>query len=240
MCAALDLALAGCGQMHGRPTSGDEVARPEDVLGFSVLYKDNCAACHGENGRDGASIMLANPAYVEMARDHLREVIAKGRAGYLMPAFATSAGGMLTDRQVDVLAQGIVQQWGDTKALGGQTPPPFATTLHGDAARGLEAYGVFCARCHGPNGAGGAAEARIDAGRSGSGKPGSLVDPSFLALFSDQYLRSVTIAGRPDQGMPDWRSDGAQPMTDQQVTDIIAWMASKRVATPGQPYPEHP
>ena len=147
---------------------------------------------------------------------------------------------MLTDQQVNVLVQGIEQQWGGAKALGGQSPPSFVTALHGDAADGLKAYGVFCARCHGPNGEGGAAEAKIDAGRSGSGKPGSMVDPSFLALFSDQYLRSVTIAGRPDQGMPDWRTDAAQPMTDQQVTDIIAWMASKRVATPGQPYPEHP
>jgi mono/diheme cytochrome c family protein len=240
LCAVLDLALAGCGPMHGRPGPGVDVARPEDVLSFNTLFKSNCAACHGDSGRDGAAIMLANPVYIEMGKDHLREVIAKGRAGYLMPAFAKSAGGMLTDQQVDVLAQGIVQQWGDAKALGGQTPPPFATTLHGDAAHGLEAYGVFCARCHGPNGAGGAAEAKIDAGRSGSGKPGSLVDPSFLALFSDQYLRSLIIAGRPDQGMPDWRTDAAQPMTDQQVTDIVAWIASKRVATPGQPYPQHP
>jgi mono/diheme cytochrome c family protein len=240
VCAALDLALAGCGQMHGRPGPGVKAERPEEVLSFGALYKGNCAACHGDNGRDGASIMLANPAYIEMAKDHLRDVIAKGRPGYLMPAFAKSAGGMLTDQQVDVLAQGIVQQWGDANALGGKRPPPFATTLQGDAAHGIEAYGEFCASCHGPNGAGGAAEARIDAGRSGSGKPGSLVDPSFLALFSDQYLRSVIIAGRPDQGMPDWRSDAAQPMTDQQVTDIVAWLAAKRVATPGQPYPQHP
>jgi hypothetical protein len=29
-------------------------------------------------------------------------------------------------------------------------------------------------------------------------------------------------------------------MTDQEVTDILAWLASKRVANPGQPYPNHP
>jgi cytochrome c oxidase cbb3-type subunit 3/ubiquinol-cytochrome c reductase cytochrome c subunit len=45
--------------------------------------------------------------------------------------------------------------------------------------------------------------------------------------------------------MPDWRNDAAQPMpmnpmTDQQITDILAWLASKRVANPGQPYPTHP
>jgi cytochrome c oxidase cbb3-type subunit 3/ubiquinol-cytochrome c reductase cytochrome c subunit len=59
-------------------------------------------------------------------------------------------------------------------------------------------------------------------------------------LISDQNLRSITIAGRPDEGMPDWRSDAAQPLTDQQTTDIVAWLASKRTADPGQPYVTHP
>jgi cytochrome c oxidase cbb3-type subunit 3/ubiquinol-cytochrome c reductase cytochrome c subunit len=37
--------------------------------------------------------------------------------------------------------------------------------------------------------------------------------------------------------MPDWRNDSAQPLTDQQVTDIVAWLASHRAPNPGQPYP---
>jgi cytochrome c oxidase cbb3-type subunit 3/ubiquinol-cytochrome c reductase cytochrome c subunit len=69
---------------------------------------------------------------------------------------------------------------------------------------------------------------------------GSIVDPTYLALVSDQYLRSIIIAGRPDQGMPDWRGDSSQPLTDQQVTDIVAWLGSKRIASPGQPYLPHP
>ena len=40
---------------------------------------------------------------------------------------------------------------------------------------------------------------------------GSIVDPSYLALVSDQSLRSTIIAGRPDLGMPDWRSDTSEP-----------------------------
>jgi cytochrome c oxidase cbb3-type subunit 3/ubiquinol-cytochrome c reductase cytochrome c subunit len=69
---------------------------------------------------------------------------------------------------------------------------------------------------------------------------GSIVDPSYLALISDQNLRSILIAGRPDEAMPDWRGDASQPMTDQQITDILAWVASKRIANPGQPYPAVP
>ena len=238
--AAMGLAMAGCGHASGKPGPGPEIRRPEEMLDFATLFKDNCAGCHGDHGRDGPSIQLANPAYVAFAKDHLRDVIANGRKNTLMPAFAQSAGGTLTDKQVDVLAGGIVQNWGDAKSFGGLAPPPYATALHGDAVRGLAAYGQFCARCHGENGSGGVANASFEPGRSGSAKPGSLVNGSYLALISDQYLRDVTIAGRPDQGMPDWRTDGPQPMTDEQVTDIVAWLVSKRVANPGQPYPAKP
>jgi mono/diheme cytochrome c family protein len=231
---------AGCAHIHGRPGPDPEVMRPEQELHFAALYRDNCSGCHGDNGKNGAAISLANPVYVALAKDHIRDTITKGVPGHLMPAFSKSAGGMLTDQQVGVIADGIIQQWGDAGARAAQNPPPYMATLTGDAQHGQQAYAAFCARCHGANGEGGAADAKIDATASGSVKPGSIVDASFLALLSDQNLRSITIAGRPDQGMPDWRSAGAQPMTDQQVTDIVAWLVSKRVADPGQPYATRP
>jgi mono/diheme cytochrome c family protein len=241
MLPAVCLALAGCNSIPGRPGPGPEVVRPEEVLAFPVLYKQNCAACHGENGKNGAAISLANPVYIAVAGEaHLRDVIANGVSGKLMPGFAKSAGGMLTDSQVTALAQGIVQQWGMPSLPAGQNPPPYLATLQGNVEHGQQAYAVFCARCHGAAGEGRAGNAKVASGQAGNGKLGSIVDPSYLALISDQNLRSITIAGRPDEGMPDWRSDAAQPLTDQQTTDILAWLASKRVANPGQPYPTHP
>jgi mono/diheme cytochrome c family protein len=214
------------------------VVRPEEVLDFATLYKQNCAACHGENGRDGAAISLSNPVYIAVVGEtHLQEVIASGVPGRLMPPFAKRAGGMLTDSQVTVLAQGIRNQWGNPSVLAGQNPPPYLATLPGSAEHGLQAYGVFCARCHGATGEGGAADGQPN---STQGKIGSIVDPSYLAIISDQNLRSITIAGRPDEAMPNWRGDAEQPITDQQVTDILAWLATKRVANPGQPYPNRP
>jgi cytochrome c oxidase cbb3-type subunit III len=58
-----------------------------------------------------------------------------------------------------------------------------------------------------------------------------------LALVGDQELRTIVIAGRPEFGAPDWRGDiPGKPMSDQEVTDVIAWLASRRVEVPGQPY----
>ena len=232
--AAVCLFFVGCGNVPGRPGPGPEVVRPEEIVDFPTLYKQNCAACHGVDGRNGAAISLSNPEYIALAGEtQIQSVIAKGVPGKLMPAFAKSSGGMLTDQQVTALAQGIVEQWAKPGALAGEVPPPYLAALTGNAEHGAQAYGVYCARCHGATGEGHPADAK-------SGSLGSIVDPSYLALISDQNLRSILIAGRPDQGQPDWRSDAAQPMTDQQITDIVAWLASKRVATPGQPYPTHP
>jgi mono/diheme cytochrome c family protein len=231
--AGMALALTGCNRIPGRPGPGPEVVRPDEVLDFPTLYNANCTACHGENGRNGAAISLANPAYLAVAgEENLREITAMGVSGKLMPPFAKSAGGMLTDQQIGVLAHGMVQQWSRPDIFAGQNLPAYKATQTGDAVRGQQAFGVFCARCHGAAGEGSTEDAK-----SGAGKVGSIVDGSYLALISDQGLRSILIAGRPDERMPDWRSDASQPLTDQQITDIVTWLASKRTSNPGHCYP---
>jgi len=234
--AVVALALVGCSRIPGRPGPGPEVVRPDEVLDFPTLYKANCAACHGQSGRNGAAISLANPVYLAVAgEDNLRHIVANGVSGKLMPPFARSAGGMLTDQQIGVLAHGMMQQWSKPDLIAGLSLPPYRSTLAGDVARGQQTFGIFCARCHGAAGEGSAADPK-----NGTGKMGSIVDGSYLALISDQGLRSIVIAGRPDEGMPDWRADASQPMADQQITDIVAWLASKRSSNPGQPYPTPP
>jgi mono/diheme cytochrome c family protein len=232
--------LCGCHQAHGRP--GPDPAETD----FRSLYRANCAGCHGANGKNGAAIALANPVYIAwVGEDQLRTAVANGTASKLMPPFAKSAGGMLTDSEVSALAHGITESWGTPNPISGANPPAYKGTLEGDSQRGLTAYGEFCARCHGSSGEGGPADGKNTAVETGpnktgpgkSGWLGSIVDPSYLALISDQNLRSLIVAGLPDGVMPDWRSDGAQPLSDQQVTDIVAWLASKRIARPGQPYP---
>jgi mono/diheme cytochrome c family protein len=235
-CAATSLFLVGCNHIPGRPGPGPEVKRPDQVLDFPTLYRQNCAGCHGENGKNGATIPLANPVYLAVAGEAtLLNTIAKGVPGKLMPPFAKSFGGMLTDQQVDILAGGILRTWSTANLVAAQSLPPYLATLSGDSSRGKEAFTVFCARCHGAAGEGAKGDPK-----TGSGKLGSIVDPSYLALISDQNLRSIIIAGLPDRGMPDWRTDAEQLLTDQQLTDVSAWLASQRTANPGQPYPTHP
>lgn len=216
------LVIAGC--HSGKPVEGAEGVRPDQVTDFSKLYKQNCAGCHGANGQHGAAIALGNPEYQAIVDDAtLHNVIANGEPGTLMPAFAQSAGGMLTDAQVDSLVRGLRSSWRQENVLNGTDVPPYATTKQGDPAHGQEIFTSHCATCHS-----GAKDA----------KAGSVTDGSYLALISDQSLRAIIIAGRPDLGHPDWRNAlPGHPMTDQDVTDVVAWMASQRQKTPGQPYP---
>jgi mono/diheme cytochrome c family protein len=215
------LASAGCSQGHfsGKPGMEPEVPRPEQVLDFKTLYGQNCAACHGENGSHGATLALANPVFLAVAGEaNLQPVIAQGVPGKLMPAFAKSAGGMLTDQQVAVLAHGIVTTWGKADAVAGIAAPAYSAKEAGNAGEGAKAYATFCARCHGANG-------------EGAKGVGSVVDAAYLGLVSDQYLRNVVIAGMPDDGMPDWRGDVAgRAMTEGESTDVVAWLGSHRTA----------
>src|ERR1700730_5817488 len=114
------LLLSGCGTLPGHPKPEAEVLRPEDQLSFSVLYKQNCAACHGESGQNGASIDLKNPVYQALVDDQsLKKWISGGMPGTQMPAWAISDGGSLTDRQIDVLVRGMRGSWSRQNALGG-------------------------------------------------------------------------------------------------------------------------
>lgn len=231
----LTFATFGCNSAPGRPKAGPEVPRPDQIHDFAMLYKQNCAACHGENGSQGAATSLANPEYLSLVGgDTLLRITAKGVPGTLMPPFAQSAGGMLTDQQIQDLVNGMMHQWGKPTIFSGQNPPAYASTGTGDVQQGQQAFTTYCARCHGSDGTGIAGK---DAGANAS--RGSIVDPSYLALVSDQSLRTTTIVGLPGQGMPDWRGDvPSHAMTDKEVTDIVAWLASHRTQFPGQQYPE--
>jgi cytochrome c oxidase cbb3-type subunit 3 len=217
--------LSACSAPNGQPQKGSEPVAPNQVVDFGTLYAQNCAACHGAEGRGGASIALANPVYLAIVDTNaMHSVVANGVRGTSMPAFAQSAGGFLTDEQINVITSGMFSRWGRKGSLDGANPPSYASRTTGDAARGNLAFGTYCASCHGTEG-------------KGTAKGSAITNDSFLALVSDQELRTIVITGRPELGAPDWLENvPGEPMSDQEITDVVAWLASRRVQSPGQPY----
>jgi cytochrome c oxidase cbb3-type subunit III len=218
--------LCGCANAPGRAVAGDVPIVPSEISDFSTLYSQNCAGCHGAEGKGGAAIALDDPVYLAIADDAVvRGAAANGILGTSMPAFAQSAGGMLSDKQIEAIVGGIRERWAKPDALRGANPPPYSSSEPGDASRGMLVYTQFCSSCHGAGGRGGQ-------------KASSIVDGSFLALLNDQELRTIVIVGRPDLSAPDWREDvPGKPMSSEDVSDVVAWLASQRPKFPGQPYP---
>lgn len=219
------LLCAGCSNSPGRPAADSIPIDPDNITDFKVLYGSNCAGCHGIDGKGGAAISLGDPVYLAIADDSiLQRVASNGIKGTAMPAFAKSAGGMLTEKQIEIIVHGIRERWAKPDVLRDVTPPSYAATPNGDSTRGSQVYASYCASCHGPAGRGGSAS--------------SIVQGSFLGLVSDQYLRTIVIVGRPELGAPDWRGDVAgKPLSAQDVSDVVAWLSSQRPKYPGEPYP---
>jgi len=230
--------LTGCGaRLPGQPSEAERWRAPAEVQDFDQLYAQSCAGCHGVGGKLGAARSLNDPLYLAFVTDDaMREVISKGRAGTNMPAFSEQAGGHLTDQQIELLVTGMRSRWSkpnDFKAVeiprysddqtGTTNLPATAGTSNisagasqtGDASRGAATYKTYCASCHGPNGDGGSA--------------GSIVDPNFLNLVSDQGLRTTVVVGRADLGKPDWRGNvPGHPMAAQEIADVVTWLAAQR------------
>ncbi|MGA2257605.1 MAG: c-type cytochrome [Thermoguttaceae bacterium] len=94
---------------------------------------------------------------------------------------------------------------------------------HG-VGRGAVVFARACAACHGDHGQGIREEGEIVR---------TIHEPAFLALTSNQVLRRYAITGRPDLGMPSYakaRPDNPNfvPLTDEEVTDLVALLAAWR------------
>jgi cytochrome c oxidase cbb3-type subunit III len=213
---ALAAALAGCDRAPG-DAKVEEYTPPNRVTDFHALYATNCQACHGANGQSGPATDLGNPEYQTLVDDAtLKKWISNGMPGTEMPAFAQSAGGMLTDAQIDAIVAGMRSDWRKGDAFSGMTPPPYAQPeAAGNAAHGQQVYQARCASCH---------------QNPAREQPTS---PVYLSLVSDQALRTIMVAGRPDIHQPDWQHDtpdgsAGAPLTAEDVTDLVTYLHTLR------------
>jgi mono/diheme cytochrome c family protein len=235
---------SACDGPPRRPPVEAPVLAPSALTDFGTLYGTNCGGCHGPRGEGGVALGLANPIYLAIADDQvLRRATAEGVPGTAMPAFGPAAGGLLTDGQIALITRGIRERWGKgggpreargsgvasapgaADDVGEPRPPAYATTGMGEAGPGAAVYDRRCASCHGAGGRGGT-------------RAGSIVEPEYLALVSDQGLRTTIIAGRPDLGHSDWRGAAmppGAPLSEAEVADLVAWIAAQRPRFSGSP-----
>lgn len=209
--ALLAILLAtGC-DPPGKPKAEAQNLNP--LVEFETLFSQNCSGCHGDNGRYGPVRPLNDPSYLAVIpRTELQNVIDNGRAGTSMPAWSHERGGSLDARQITLLIDGMLQRWAKPGKGPINAPSYLAEDRKGDTEAGRKLFTANCSMCHGER-------ARI----------GSVTNPSYLSLTSDQGLRTSIIAGRLDLGMPNYvHLNRGGPLLDQDVTDLVAYLASLR------------
>jgi mono/diheme cytochrome c family protein len=248
--------LAGC-SFPGQPDPADRPVRADQVFDFGVLYGQNCAGCHGADGKLGPAPPLNDGLFRQIVPEaELESIITNGRNKTLMPAFARENGGTLTSAQIQVLVREIKGQpyrivtrqesapsvevvseaGGTSPKWGSPGEPPAGVPSYGklshegndnstatETAR-ISAFSRACAVCHGDQGQGIA---------QGDALVHAINDSAFLSLCSDQVLRRYVITGRADLGMPGYADARPgnlqfQPLSDEEVTSLVALLASWR------------
>src|SRR6202050_1699276 len=101
------LLLTGC-DFPGRPNPADRPVPSDLVLDLNVLYGQNCAGCHGNDGKLGPAPPLNDSLFRAIVpEEELEGILTNGRKKTLMPAFARENGGILTAAQIQVLVKEI-------------------------------------------------------------------------------------------------------------------------------------
>ena len=199
----------------------DKVAEWDRVLNARTndpveLYEGRCKNCHGDgtysrwNGFFGKFTPAVRGPGLRAMTDKawLREVLAKGRPGTIMPGWDKGGGG-LDDAQLSALVDYLAA--GDGRPAQPLRPIP-ASLQGGDSARGAQLFTQLCAGCHGASGVGGIAP--------------TLNNPAFLANATDELIANTIVNGRTDTAMPSFQQPGAAGLSDQEIRDLLKLLRS--------------
>lgn len=191
---------------------------PGDAERGSDTYARYCASCHGENGEGysagGAGPAIGLPGFVGVASDDfIFQTVKHGRIGTPMRSFMGARGlADLSEQEVgDVIAflRANVSNAVTAKIERDSAPEP------PDPKKGHTLFIANCAQCH---------------QKDGKGMPGlapSIRNRDFLALASDEFIKSTVVAGRHGTSMiprPD--------LLGNQLDHIVAYLRDLHVPVP--------
>lgn len=81
----------------------------------------------------------------------------------------------------------------------------------GDPENGARLYAENCLVCHGEN---------------GEGRTGAELNDAFVSVNPEAFIRDTISNGRPGTLMPTWGEDNGGPLTDEEIDDLIAYVAT--------------
>ncbi len=189
------------------------------------LFVENCAVCHGVDGRGRVGANLTDFPGISISAA-LFDTIRNGIPGTRMPAWGQANGGPLTENDIEDLAAYILVAFSGTEPLAPlptYQPEPVTPVpgIAGDPAEGSIVYQANCTVCHGTHG-----EGRIG-GKLAKSWPGN--EPL-------TYVRQVIGEGIQGSTMPGWLQAQGGPLSATEVADVSAYVLTLSPAT-GIPSP---
>lgn len=205
-------AMASWAQILTEPQIGDLIdyirtlgpPTPSTLFGGALslaigrrIYEEDCAACHGKDGRtdaESAKFLRPPPRNLsdpfEMARvddGRMYAAIKLGRPGTAMGGW----GELLTPPDIIHLMRYV-------RTL--QQPLPAGMTEAGlDVLVGDQIYHKYCVECHGERG-----DAQTPLGRGLSPRPRDFTDARQMARTSERQMAEVVMRGSPGTAMAPW------------------------------------
>jgi mono/diheme cytochrome c family protein len=174
-----------------------------------VLYRANCASCHGEVGEGAIAPALNSKSLLaDVSDDQLFGLTRTGVPGTGMPAWSQDFGGPMTDEHIRELVA-FIRSW----EPGSEEIAPSVPLA--DPDRGAELFESICAVCHGSKG-------------TGTDRAPALNDDELLSNFDDEWFKETIIQGRPSRGMPTWGT----VLSPAQIDDVVALIAAWREGEP--------
>lgn len=178
------------------------------------LYLENCATCHGNEGKGGMGIPLALHSFLDSAsRDYLKKTIRLGRPERIMPSFY-----WMSDSDIEQIIN-FIGSWRKTPA-----PVWKQTVIAGDVNTGSKLFSTHCAACHGDQGQGGKGSGmRFSRPRDLPVTAPALNNQGFLNSVPDSMLQHIITNGRTGTPMP---SASALGLKSHDINNLVSYVRS--------------
>jgi mono/diheme cytochrome c family protein len=183
------------------------------------IYVENCAVCHGVDGKGRIGARLEAFSGIDPAAV-IAQTVAQGIEGTVMPAWGEANGGPLSDQDIADVVAYVVAAFNGTEPiepLPEYVPPeiPRLPDVEGDPSLGAVVYQANCFACH---------------GEEGRGRIGASLAKSWPGGEPELFIRQVVSEGIEGTKMPAWAQTNGGPLSDDEIANVAAYLLT---LTPG-------